>query len=266
MIRDVLRRHHVTPDTDRDQHFLDDRKVVESMVEEAEIEEGDTVLEVGAGLGTITRFLAEEAGRVLAYENDPELASVLRKELEDRGNVDILEEDFSSAEIPGFDRCVSNIPFHLSTDVVEFLGERQALSVLLVQREFADRLVAEPGEDSYSRITPAVNYDFLPVYLQDVPRSSFHPEMDVDAALVKLFPRKEDFEVGRRFFREVVNALFVHSKKKARNAFYDSRHLFDLSREEAREIRDKLPHSEGRVRELGAREIVDIAADLEERL
>ncbi|MFB6265968.1 MAG: 16S rRNA (adenine(1518)-N(6)/adenine(1519)-N(6))-dimethyltransferase RsmA, partial [Candidatus Nanohaloarchaea archaeon] len=247
MSRHVLRKHQVNPDPDRDQHFLDDDSVVKTMVGEAEISEEDVVLEIGAGVGTITKQLVEEAGRVLAYENDPELVRVLEEELGGHENLEVREEDFSSAEVPGFDRCVSNIPFHLSTDVVQFLGERKALSVLLVQREFAERLVAEPGEDVYSRVTAVTNFSFLPVYLEDVSRSSFYPETDVDASIVKLFPRGEEFDVDQVFFRDVVDALFVHRKKKTRNAFYDSRHFFDLSKEEAKDLRDELPHSEKRV-------------------
>ncbi|MFB6265952.1 MAG: 16S rRNA (adenine(1518)-N(6)/adenine(1519)-N(6))-dimethyltransferase RsmA [Candidatus Nanohaloarchaea archaeon] len=263
MIREILQRHDFRPRTDRGQHFLDDPSVVEEMVEEADLEGSETVLEIGAGVGTITKQLAEEAGEVLAYENDPELVRILREEVKGLDNVEVRDEDVLKAEIPEFDACVSNIPFHLSTDVLEFLVDREKRSVILVQEEFAQRLVAEPGEDAYSLTTVVANYGFIPAYLDSVPSTSFYPEMDVEAALVKLFPRDEEFPVGKDSFQQVTKSLFVHSKKKLRNAFYDSRHMFDLDRQEAKELRDSIPHSEERVRELGTREFVEVARFLE---
>ncbi len=259
MIRDVLRRYSFRPRTDRGQHFLDDEHVVDQMVEAAELDGDETVLEIGAGVGTITKRLAEEAGRVVAYENDPDLVRILRDETEGYDNIDVRDEDALKADVPRFDACVSNIPFHRSSDILEFLGGREKRSVLLVQEEFAQRLVAEPGESAYSRATVLVNYHFVPVRLDSVATTSFYPQMDVDAALVRLFPRNEDFPVGEDQFLQVVNALFVHAKKKTRNAFYDSRHMFDLSKAEAKQLRDDLPHAQTRVRELGVRELMEIA-------
>lgn len=266
MIRDLLSRHRVQPDPDRDQHFLDDPETVARMVEEADIEAGDVVLEIGAGLGTITREIAKEAGRVIAYENDRDLFAAAENELADLDNVDLRHEDFMGADVPGFDRCVANIPFHLSSEIVRFLNDRVAMSVLLVQEEFADRLVAEPGEDAYSRITVETGFRYTPVRLQEVPPRAFEPEMEVSGALVKLFPRSESFAVAPDFFDEVVKALFVHSGKKVRNAFYDSRHMFDLDKERARELRDALPHAEDRVTDLDLRGFVAVATFLHDNL
>ncbi|MDY6765764.1 MAG: rRNA adenine N-6-methyltransferase family protein, partial [Candidatus Nanohaloarchaea archaeon] len=147
MIRDILHRYSITPRQDRGQHFLDDPAVVQQMVDAAELDAGDVVLEIGAGAGGITKRLAEAAGTVIAYENDPDLVRVLDQELAGYDTVDIRGEDALDADIPEFDACVSNIPFHRSTDVLDLLVERGKRSVLLVQEEFAQRLVAEPGDD-----------------------------------------------------------------------------------------------------------------------
>ncbi|MDY6769442.1 MAG: 16S rRNA (adenine(1518)-N(6)/adenine(1519)-N(6))-dimethyltransferase RsmA [Candidatus Nanohaloarchaea archaeon] len=264
MIRDTLQQYSIRPRTDRGQHFLDDSATVEAMVDAAELGEEDVVLEIGAGVGTITRALADAAGQVIAYENDAELVRVLRQELEDYENVDIREEDALKADIPAFDACVSNIPFHRSSDVLDLLVERGARSVLLVQEEFAQRLVAEPGDDQYSRTTVLANYRFLPAYLEGVSRRLFEPPMDVDAALVKLFPRNEAFDVDDAWFRQVTKALFTHGKKKTRNAFTGSAYMLDIDDAQAEELRDELPHSQERVRELDVRAFVDIAQFLDE--
>ncbi|MCJ7479270.1 MAG: 16S rRNA (adenine(1518)-N(6)/adenine(1519)-N(6))-dimethyltransferase RsmA [Candidatus Nanohaloarchaeota archaeon QJJ-7] len=266
MVRDVLDRHHFVPKEDRGQYFLDSQNVVEKMVEEAELEGSETVLEIGAGVGTITKQLAGEVESVLAYENDPELVRILRDEMEGYDNVKVRDEDVLKAEVPEFDVCVSNIPFHLSSDILDFLLERQERGVIIVQEEFAQRLLAEPGEDAYSLTTVLTNFGFIPAYIEEVPSTSFYPQMDVETAIVKFFPREEEFSVGKDYFREVSKALFVHSKKKLRNAFYDSRHMFDVGREEAKELRDEIPYSEERVRKLEFRELIEVTEFLEQAL
>lgn len=265
MIQSILHRYDLKADTARGQHFLDDTTVIDMMVEEAELDGTETVLEIGAGLGVITAQLADVADTVIAYENDPRLIEPLTGELAGHDNVDIREEDALAADIPDFDVCVSNVPFHRSSDIIEFLGTRERRSVLLVQQEFADRLVAEPGDSDYSRITVRARYHFIPVYLETVPGSAFFPAAEVDGALVKLFPRNESFDVDEEFFFDVVRALFTHRRKKVRNAFYDSRHMFDLDKAGSKAIRDDLPHSEERVTNCDLRMLVDIAAWLEER-
>lgn len=266
MIESLVHRHGLRLDTDRGQHFLDDKRIVERMVEEADISPDETVLEIGAGLGTITRNLADAAGQVVAYENDPELLPALREELDDYNNIDVREEDMLSADIPDFDACVSNIPFHLSGELIELLGGYGKRAVLLVQDEFAQRLVAEPGDSAYSRITVRANYHFIPVYLDPVPGDAFFPVAEVDGALVKLFPRNDSFDVDEEFFFTVVTALFTHRRKKVRNAFYNSRHFFDLTKEEAKAIRDDLPHSEQRAVNCGLHELVEIAGAVQDRV
>ncbi|MFB6076779.1 MAG: rRNA adenine N-6-methyltransferase family protein, partial [Candidatus Nanohaloarchaea archaeon] len=223
------------------------------------------VIEIGAGLGTITAALAVEADRVVAYENDPDLLPALEAETADLDNVEVREEDVLRADLPGFDVAVGNIPFHLSTDIVEMLGTHSNPVVLLVQAEFADRLVAGPGEDAYSRVTVETGYHFLPSRIREVPQRAFYPEADVSGAVVELFPRNEDWPVDERFFDDVVRALFVHRMKKARNAFVDSRHMLDIERDVAKTMRDDLPHAQARVRDLSIRDLMDIAAFLHDR-
>ncbi|MDY6768967.1 MAG: 16S rRNA (adenine(1518)-N(6)/adenine(1519)-N(6))-dimethyltransferase RsmA [Candidatus Nanohaloarchaea archaeon] len=259
MIRDTLQKYNFRPRQDRGQHFLDDPDTVTAMVDAAELAEGDTVLEIGAGAGGITKQLAEAAGQVIAYENDAELVRILDQELDAYDNVDIRAEDALKADIPAFDACVSNIPFHRSSDVLDLLVDRGARAVLLVQEEFAQRLVAEPGDDQYSRTTVLANERFLPAYLEPVPRRSFHPEMDVDAALVKLFPRNDQFDVDDDWFRQVTKALFTHGKKKTRNAFVDSAHMLGIDDAQAEALRDDLPHADDRVRLVDVRGFVAIA-------
>ncbi len=258
MIRDLLEEYRIHPDRERGQHFLDDQDVIDRMVDEADLEPGETVVEIGAGLGVITRALAETGAHVVAYENDRDLLPALEQEMDGFDTVDIRAEDVMEADLPDFDAVVANPPFHLSSDLIDLLAGHRARAVLLFQEEFARKLVAEPGEDAYARISATAQFRFLPVYLDQVPQRAFEPEMDVSVAMVKLFPRNDTFDVDGDAYDRVVRALFVHRMKKVRNAVVDSRHLLDLDRDRAKEVRDDVPHSQQRVRDCSVHDLVDI--------
>lgn len=266
-MNDFLRRHGISLSKSRGQHFLHNELVIERMVDEADVTGEDTVLEIGAGIGNITEKLAETAGKVVAYENDESLLPALRERVGELENVEVIEKDVMHAPFPEFDKCVSNIPFHLSSDILEKLGERQKLSVLLVQEEFAKRLIAKPGSQDYSRITIRTNYDFTPVYLDTVYDINFVPPPETNAAMIKLFPNRGKYEVeDEPFLFHTVLALFTHKGKKTRNAFYDSRHMFDLDKDAARSIQDELPHADERVFNLDIKQLVDVANALHKRV
>lgn len=260
MIRDLLQKHRITPDTDQDQHFLDDETVLQQEVQEAEIDGSDIVLEIGGGLGSLTKKLAEKAGQVYVIEKDPRLIDVLEDELDGLDNIEIIEGDALEVDWPGFDRCVSNPPYHLSSELIERLGEEQKLSVLSLQKAFAERLVAEPGSSAYSSISIRANYHFIPVFLQTISRDSFYPPPEVKSALVKLYPRKKKFGIhDEDVFFTVVKALFTNKRKKVRNAFVDARHILGIDKDAAKAVRDDLPYSEERVINLEMKQLAELA-------
>jgi 16S rRNA (adenine1518-N6/adenine1519-N6)-dimethyltransferase len=240
------------------QHFLQSDPIVEALVEAGEVREKQ-VLEIGAGTGNITEVLVEEAESVVAVEADTDLASGLERRFSGR-SLEVKNSVFPDVDLPDFDRCVSNPPFALTREVLEFLGKRQTMSALVLQEEMADRLVADPGQDRYGHLTVKTLLDFVPVKLRTVPSSAFDPEPGVDAAVVKLYPNRERFDIhDRDDLLKLSKALFTHDRKKVRNAFVDARHMLDVSKEEAKSIRDKLPHSDSRVRALTVSEIAEIA-------
>lgn len=256
----LLDRYNIRPNKERGQHFLHNELIIERMVAEADISRDDTVIDIGAGIGNITRKLAEKAENVIAVENDETLLPALQDQIKEFDNVEIVSKDILHGAVPEFDKCVSNIPFHLSSEIIEMLGEQQKLSVLLVQDAFAKRLIAKPGTDDYSRITIRANFDFTPVYLETVYDINFIPPPQTDAALLKLFPNKGKYDVDDEpFFFHTILALFTHKGKKLRNAFYDSRHMFDLDKDIARELQDQIPHSEDRVYTLNIQQLVEVA-------
>ncbi len=264
---DFLQRYDISLQKGKDQYFLHNELVIDRMISEADVSGDDTVLEIGAGIGSITRRLAEQAGTVIAFENDETMLPPLRDHISEFDNVEIVERDIMHAPIPEFDKCVSNIPFHLSSDILELLGEQQKLSVLLVQDAFARKLIAEPGDDRYTRISVETQYSFTPVYLDSVYDINFTPSPPTNAAMIKLFPSRDKYDVDDEpFFQHALLALFNHSGKKLRNAFYDSRHMFDLTKDDAREIQDDLPYADERVVTLDVKQLIDVTNMLHDLL
>lgn len=255
MIEKTLRELGVRPV--KGQNFLDSRPIVDALVEAGEVED-ETVLEIGGGTGSITRELRERAEKVYALETDTTLAGYLEDEFP---GVEVSNRDFLEYGIPGdVTRCVSNLPFQISSEAVRKLGENQVQSALIVQDELADKMVAEPGSSRYGFFTVMVNYFFIPVKLRKVSRDNYHPEPDVDTAIVKLYPNRERHGIGdKENFFEVTKALFTHHRKKARNAFVDARHIFEIEKSRAKELRDEIPHSEERVVNLEVLELGEIA-------
>lgn len=236
------------------QNFLTHKPTVKALVEAGEIQ--GKVLEIGGGLGTITEELQERTSDLTVIENEALLAEYLKKEFPDIKikEADVLEEDISK-----FDRCISNIPFQLSSEIIEKLGENQIQSALIVQEDLADKIVADPGEKSHGFFTVKSQYYFLPVKLRTIPSSCFYPEPEVDAAIIKLYPNKNRHNItNEKEFFSLVKALHTHGKKKLRNAFVDARNMLEIEKNQAKGLRDNLPHRDKRVRELGISELKEV--------
>lgn len=244
------------------QNFLTSEAVVQALVEAGEVED-QKVLEIGAGTGFITEKLEEKAEKLYALERDAKLHSHLEEKFSGSGKVQVLNEDILDWDFPDLDRCVSNLPFQISSEIIELLGRKQIQSSLIVQDELAEKIVAKPGESRYNYFTVLVNYYFIPVKLRKVSSSNYYPAPNVDTAIIKLYPNKERHGIGEEeFFFEAVKALFTHKRKKVRNAFVDARHILDLEKEKAKELQDRLPHSEERVVDLDIRQLSEITDEI----
>lgn len=248
------------------QNFLVSEPVIKALVEAGEVDD-QTVLEIGAGTGAITEQLVKKSGKVYAVEKDTILFNFLENKFEDSDKLELVNDDILEYDIPEVDRCVANLPFEISSEVLTFLGERQIQSSLILQKELAEKIVADPEESEYAYLTVLINYYFVPVKLRDVSSRYYHPSPEVDTSIVKLYPNKERHQVhDEDFFFEIVKALFTHKRKKLRNAFVDARNILGITKDRAKELRDELPHSEERVNALDVRKIKEVADFLEDRL
>ena len=201
-----------------------DSGLLQRMVDYAELSPRDVVLDVGAGIGNLTRLLAARAGKVIAIERDRRLIKILKEQLRGCANVEFLHGDALRLELPKFNKVVANLPYGISSDITFRLLERGfELAVLMYQLEFAKRLVAEPGSDDYGRLTVNVYYRANVELLEKAPPEAFVPQPKVTSAVVRLRPHNPPFEVmDERMFFSVVRALFQHRRQRVRNALYHS--------------------------------------------
>jgi 16S rRNA (adenine1518-N6/adenine1519-N6)-dimethyltransferase len=209
------------------QNFLTDPQALDAIVEAAELVPGDRVVEVGPGLGVLTRRLLAAGASVLAVELDPRLSAWLRSELGGVPGFELIEADaltFDPASaFPGLDfKVVANIPYHITSPLLHaFLeGERPPLlTVLLVQAEVAERVAAPPGQMSYLSVF-AQNVAEAEV-VASVPAAAFEPMPKVDSAVLRLRRRAEPTVPpgdGREGFYRLVQAGFRQRRKQLHNA------------------------------------------------
>ena len=200
------------------QHFLRDVRYAERAVKAAQLRPDDVVLEVGPGKGVLTRLLAPRVAKVVAIELDPRLADGLEEAA--IPNVDLVRGDAVQVAWPPFTACVSNLPYQISSPFLfRLLARDFRVAVLLVQKEFADRLVAQPDTSDYGRLTVNAARRADVRVLAKVPPGAFDPPPRVDSALVLLAPRAPSFEVpDEAAYEKVVEAAFNQRRKKLSNA------------------------------------------------
>jgi len=259
-LENLRKQYNIKPKKSLDQHFLISEKYILKEIDSAGITKRDVVLEIGAGIGTLTEYLLDRAGSVIAFEIDRQLEKLLRKRFL-RRNFRLIEGDVLKQEIPDFDVCVSNIPYSVSSKILLMLGKMAKPAVLMLQKEFAQRVVARPGDFGYSRISVVAGYYFLPEIICVVPKTAYFPVPEVDSAIVRLVPRERRlFEKNEEFFLKVVLALFMHKNQTTKNALIHSRNLFGLDKELAQKTFRHVPHSEEKPRTLSIEAIAEISA------
>ncbi|MEM2130619.1 MAG: 16S rRNA (adenine(1518)-N(6)/adenine(1519)-N(6))-dimethyltransferase RsmA [Candidatus Bathyarchaeia archaeon] len=252
-----LREHGVIPKKHFGQSFLVNRESLLKIVDCASLSRDDVVLEVGAGLGFLTEYLAEKAGKVIAVEVDPRLTQILRNRLRDFANVSLVEGDILKIDVQGFNKVVSTPPYSISSPLLFWLLEKGFdLSVLAFQEEFAQRLAAPVGSRNYGRLTVAVYCRTEVELLGLIPKEHFWPVPKVDSRIVRLRPKKLPFKVDDQgFFDELIKAVFSQRNRKMRNALSPLLSRLGVPKTEAFEMADALPFCDRRPRELAPEEI-----------
>lgn len=238
----ILKENNIRLDRRKGQNYLIDSNILQKIVNYANLSKEDTILEIGAGIGTLTIPLAKNSGKVIAIEQDQKIAAILEKRLSDLGilNVEVLTADATKIDFPKFNKVVSNLPYKISSPITFKLLEYDFdFAVLMYQLEFAERMVAKPGDSNYSRLSLMLHFCADIELLFEVSKHCFFPEPKISSAVIKLIPDKKA-EIDE-FFIKTSRALFQHKKKKVRNALLDSFHeIVNVDKKEAKEIVSKL--------------------------
>lgn len=224
----VLDRHGFTFKKSFGQNFLTDTNILQKIVDTAEIDQNVNVIEIGPGIGALTEFLAENAAEVMAFEIDDRLVPILADTLRDFDNVQVVNQDILKADLqiqikqfknPDLPiKVVANLPYYITTPILMHLIESKIPFqefVVMMQREVADRISAEPNTKAYGSLSIAVQYYMTAKVAFIVPRTVFVPAPNVDSAILKMVRRDQPLiEVeDEDFFFRVSRLSFVHRRK-----------------------------------------------------
>ncbi len=224
----LLRAHGLRPRKGLGQNFLVDPVAQARIVEAAELSPADAVVEVGAGLGILTKLLAAQAGQVVAVELDDALTQILRQQVAGLPNVQIIQGDVLRIHDFGFPhlgyKVVGNLPYYITSAVLRhFLSRkpRPRLLVVTVQREVAERIIARPGD--MSLLAVSVQLYGEPQIVVRIPAGAFYPPPQVDSAVVRVAMYQEPVVslaegVSEQEFFRAVRAGFGQKRKTLRNS------------------------------------------------
>jgi 16S rRNA (adenine1518-N6/adenine1519-N6)-dimethyltransferase len=222
----LLKKHHLRPDKNLGQNFLTDPGILEQIVESAEINNQDTILEIGAGLGHLTNHLALKAKRVVAVELDKRLIPVLEETLQAHNNVRIVQGDILQINPTDLVQdenylVVANIPYYITSSILRNLLESEITPkriILTIQYEVAQRVCAPSGRMSVLALS-VLMYG-KPTLVKRIPARAFYPPPKVDSAVIRinLYPNPLLPEGKREQFFNLVKAGFLHKRKTLRNS------------------------------------------------
>jgi 16S rRNA (adenine1518-N6/adenine1519-N6)-dimethyltransferase len=241
------------------QNFLLDDSVVKRQVGFADLSDKDTVLEIGPGLGNLTEELLKTGAKVVGIEQDPEFCAFLKRRFGDR--LQLIQADAVKAFLPEFNKVVSNLPYQISSPITfKLLESGFDVAVLMLQREFAERMVAKAGTDDYGRLSVGVYYRARCEIMLNVPRNVFWPQPKVDSCIVKLVPKAPPFELTeKQVFFDVTKAIFSHRRKKIMNSLMADPAVSSLVASLDKHALETLPYSSQRAEELTPEKIGELS-------
>jgi 16S rRNA (adenine1518-N6/adenine1519-N6)-dimethyltransferase len=228
--RDLLRRHGIRPLKRLGQSFLIDSNVIETVVRTARVGPGDTVVEIGAGLGVMTAMVARKAEKVVALEVDRTVAAVLKEELRDIDNVEAVEADvllFDFSSLPTRLKIIGNIPYNISTPILfrllKFRNRIDSITVML-QKEVGDRVAASPGSKAYGVLSVILSMYFEISREFTVSADCFYPRPKVDSVVLRMVVRKNPVVplASDEFFRRLVRTALGQRRKTLMNTLRHS--------------------------------------------
>ena len=253
-IEQLLLVHRISPNKLLGQNFMVEPNFYPKLCSYAELSTSDVILDAGAGFGFLTRFLSDKCKAVVAVEKDPHVASVLREKIRGLRNVTVVEGDVLKVEMPPFNKVIAIPPYYLSSNLVLWLLERRVdCAVMILQKEFARRLVASVGTEEYGWLTVFTHLHANVELLDPVPKDKFYPLPEVDSIIIslKLWNTKPFAARNEALFLRLVKWLFTQRNKKIAKAitpFIKSN--YKLSKQDAEKLAFSMPFYDRRAREL----------------
>ena len=230
--KEVVQKHNFKFSKSLGQNFLIDTNVIDRILEGARVKEGDYVIEVGPGIGTLTKEMGRSAEKVVAIEIDKTLIPILEETLEDFPNIEVINQDILKVNVQelvkeklngGPVKLVANLPYYITTPIVmKFLEEDIPVTdiVVMVQKEVADRMNAKPNTKDYGALSVAVQYYCDTEIVAKAPRHMFMPQPNVDSTVIGLHVREEQiYHVDNEdIFFKTVKASFGQRRKPLLNS------------------------------------------------
>ena len=271
----IMKKYNIRANKSLGQNFLINSEVVENIVNSSEINKEDMVIEVGPGLGTLTKYLLEKAGKVLCIELDPKMIKILNDRFSEYDNFEIInadvlkvnlneviDENKKNGKIKNV-KVVANLPYYITTPIImKLLEERLDIEsiTVMIQKEVADRLIEIPGGKNTGAITYTVYYYCESEKIMEVPNSSFIPEPEVTSEVIKMNLIKEPgVKVDNpKVMFMIIKSAFMQRRKTLLNALTNTK-VF-INKEEGLNILKKLNLNENvRAEELSLQDFANIA-------
>ena len=236
--RFIMKKYGITANKKLGQNFLVDDNAIDAIVNSSNITKEDLVIEIGPGLGTLTKPLLESAGKVICIELDDRMIKILEDRFKLYNNFELINNDVLKVDLNKLisehkneeikhAKVVANLPYYITTPIImKLLEERLDIEsiTVMIQKEVADRLVASPGETNTGAITYAINYYTSPSRIYEVDKTSFIPAPEVNSTIIKLDVLKEPsvkVENEELLFK-VIKAAFMQKRKTLLNGLSNS--------------------------------------------
>ena len=235
----IMKKYGIKANKSLGQNFLINEKVIESIVNSAKINNEDLVIEIGPGLGTLTKYLLEKAGKVICIELDNKMISILNDRFLLYNNIEIINKDVLKVNLSKLIseekgkgkiknvKVVANLPYYITTPIImKLLEEKLDIEsiTVMIQKEVADRLTAIPGEKNTGAITYTVYYYCEAEKIMEVPNDSFIPKPEVTSEVINLRLRKEQVVkmADEKLFFQVIKFAFMQRRKTLLNSLTNS--------------------------------------------
>ena len=237
----ILQKYNIKANKNLGQNFLIDENIINNMINGSNVDKNDLIIEIGPGLGTLTKYLLEKAYKVIVIELDRNMVDILKERFflyenleiinDDILNIDlqkIIDENLRSFENIKSVKVISNLPYYITTPIIMKLIEDninlESITVM-IQKEVAERLIAEPGSKNSGAITYKVNYYYIGERIIEVPESSFIPQPEVTSEVIRLKKRKEKpvLVAKEELFFDIIKKAFLQRRKTLLNALINGK-------------------------------------------